>query len=270
MHGGDDDLGIVVEEGNELVALDTLRQLGVALHVREPDDGVDALGRAARHLPLQHPPAGIAPEIGFDKRFGDAGKRRRFYCQPQHRNEPAQRREVGIGEAVRARRGPARHETVHLADGRLLVELLQQREIIGLTGLPEFFEDRKVADLTEFKPKAQFVLVAIEKLVERALRPAFQRQPVVLDQRTVLRHDRLERLVVGPREGAARIDGMQRVDDRGRPRQGQPGVDAARAEALQQHQLAVADETPADGPVCNARNVALVHRLPRCPKTWKM
>jgi hypothetical protein len=107
MNGGDDDLGVIVEKRDELVALDALRQPGVALHVGEPDDGVDAFGCTARDEPVQHAPAGIAPEIGFDQRLGDTRERRRLDGEPKDRNQTVERSDVEIGKATRPSGGPA-------------------------------------------------------------------------------------------------------------------------------------------------------------------
>ena len=152
--------------------LDALRQRGVALHVGEPDDGVDAFGSAARHLALQHSPPGITAEIGLDQRLGDAGERHRLDGKAEHRHQPPQRLDIGIGEAARPRRRPARHEAVHLADGRLLVETLHHGEPVGLAFLPQLFQDRKVGRLAEMEAPAHLVLAALQQMVEGAAKPA--------------------------------------------------------------------------------------------------
>ena len=116
---------------------------------------------------------GIAPEIGLDQRLGDAGQRRRLDGKAEHRHQPAQRLDIGVGETARPRRRPARHEAVHLADGGLLVEPVDHGEIVGLASLHQLVEDRKAAGLAQFETAAQFVLAALKEVVEGTSAPAF-------------------------------------------------------------------------------------------------
>ena len=47
---------------------------------------------------------GVAPEIGLDQRLGDAGQRHRLDGEAQHRHQPAERLEIGIGKSRLAAR----------------------------------------------------------------------------------------------------------------------------------------------------------------------
>ena len=74
----DDRIGIVVEEGDDLVRRGGVGDGRVAAQIGEPQHGVDAIGHAARDAAAEHALARIVPEIDLDQGSGDARRATRI------------------------------------------------------------------------------------------------------------------------------------------------------------------------------------------------
>ncbi len=73
----DNDIGIVVEQGNDMLR----RRIGdsrEAAQIAEPKHGIDAVGHAAHDPTAQHAAPGITPEVGLHQRSGHACERNGF------------------------------------------------------------------------------------------------------------------------------------------------------------------------------------------------
>ena len=75
VHRGDDRIGIVVEQRDDLLGRRRVGDPREALQVAEPQHGADLLGDAALDVAAQHAMPGVAPEVGLDQRLGDARDR---------------------------------------------------------------------------------------------------------------------------------------------------------------------------------------------------
>ena len=118
----------------------------VIVQIAEPQHGVDRGRNAARDAAFEHPRAGIAAEIGFDERLGDAAERVRFDRKRQRRREPAQRRDLPVGKTVRRVRRPRRIDAIHFADDGVGAEAVDHRDEFGHAGLEQIGEHRKLGD----------------------------------------------------------------------------------------------------------------------------
>ncbi|MCE3248618.1 MAG: hypothetical protein K0R41_2443 [Geminicoccaceae bacterium] len=78
----------------EVVRRRALANARKAAQVAVPDDCADALGNAAPDPAGEHPPAGVAAEIGLDQRFGDAAERDALQCERETRQQAAQQIEL--------------------------------------------------------------------------------------------------------------------------------------------------------------------------------
>ena len=92
-------LGIIVEQRNDFARRRAIGDAGEPAQIAVPQHGAYPFGDAAPDQPAEHPPAGIAAEIGLDQRAGDAGQRYAFDRQRQGRHQPGQRRELTVIEA---------------------------------------------------------------------------------------------------------------------------------------------------------------------------
>ena len=134
---------------------------------------------------------------------------------------------------------------------------MDEREIVRLPGGFQLLDHREIGGLAAREPAPQLALARRDKTIERRALPtrgrlALVRAPI-LDEWTLLV------AVVPPAEGAAFVDGMQRVDERHRPRQLKALATAFRAESLHQIGFQRAGQPASHEPTRQARDVDVAH-----------
>ena len=106
---------------------------------------MDALGDAARHLPLQHPLPGLMAEVDVNQRGRHAAERHALDRERDRRHELAQGLQAFLAEArCFDVGGPVGVDRVHLADRPVLVEAIDEGDDIGVSALAQAREHFKI------------------------------------------------------------------------------------------------------------------------------
>ena len=89
---------IIVEQRDQCLVGQRVRQLGETAQVGEPDDGAHVLALAALDLALQHALAGDAPDIGVEQHARGAAQGLDLQQVGEVRHQHLERRDLGILE----------------------------------------------------------------------------------------------------------------------------------------------------------------------------
>ena len=139
----DDGLGIVVEQRNDLLRRRGFGDARVVAQIAEPQHRLDPIRDAPLDAASQHPPAGVASEIGLDQRLGDASERSSFDRKPEEGGEPLQRPKLIIVKAFGSIGRPIGIHTIHLADHAVFGEAVDDRDIVRELRLTKLREGRE-------------------------------------------------------------------------------------------------------------------------------
>ena len=174
----DDGLGIVVEKRNDLLRRRGVGDAGIVAQIAEPQHRLDPVRDAPFDAASQHPPAGVASEIGLDQRLGDASERGGFDRKPKERRKPLQRADLIIGKSIGSIRRPIGIHAIHLADRAVFGEAVDDRDIVCELRLTKLREGREFSFGLRCHTQTQHRFAAVQKPVERACPPPFRRLPL--------------------------------------------------------------------------------------------
>jgi hypothetical protein len=137
------------------------------------------------------------------------------------------------------------------------VEALRHGDVVGLALAAQLLDDRETLGIARREVAAQLARAAFEQPEEGTVLPLLC--IAVAGIGFVLRHEALKAFVEPPEEGAAFIDGVERVDDGRAPRNRDAGIHASLAEPVQQRHFALALEAARDCPVQNIVQTGTKH-----------
>ena len=251
--GGDDRLGIVVQQRDDLGRLGGVGDGGEAAQIGEPQRRLDAVGDAALDASLQDALAGIAAEIDLDQGVGDPGQRCALDREPKGRREAAQGHDIGVAEALGVARRPGRVDAVHLADRGALGEATDEDDIVGVPLILHLLDAGEVDRIAKGDAPPQFLAAGLQQVIEGTALPGGG--GLAFSGAAILGGCGLFDIVVAPAEDGAFMHGVQGVDDHHGARQGKPCSVALLAELDQQVGLLRAFKAAADDPIGDAIDV---------------
>ena len=182
--GGDEAVGVVVEEFQDLVLGRGVGDLREPLEVAEPEHGLDRLGLAALDLAPQHAAGRVGAEIGLEQHAAGVDADDRLVGEPEQRHHAPEQVDLGVAEPARPVGLEGQHHPLHLGERADLAEAHRQRDVVGAAVVAhELVEHRELALLVVVaEAAAQLAPLVLVESVERAPAPALL-PPVLLPAR---------------------------------------------------------------------------------------
>ena len=138
---GDLAIEIMVQNVDDGLGRQPVRQRREAAQIRQPDRGIHRLGMAAPDLAAHDPLAGAVADIGVEQARGHAAQTKDLDHPRQRHHDAPQRRQLFVGETARLFGGPARAVDGAADEGQ------RQRDIIRDALGAQFIDDREARAL---------------------------------------------------------------------------------------------------------------------------